>query len=112
MEVLTALDAFSALSNETRLWVLRLLVQADSQGMSAGEIADHLGARQNTMSSHLKSLQQSGLIRSRRDGRSVIYSADYDTIQQLILFLMLDCCAGNPAVCRPIADSLTPAAVN
>ncbi len=106
MEVITALEAFGALSNETRLWVFRLLVQAGPQGMSAGDIADHLSARQNTMSSHLKLLQQSGLIQSRRDGRSVIYSAHYDTVRQLIVFLMQDCCAGNQAVCRPIADSL------
>ena len=55
-------------------------------------------------------LQQSGLIQSRRDGRSVIYSADYDTVRQLIVFLMQDCCAGNQAVCRPIAESLAQSA--
>ena len=106
MEVLTALDAFSALSNETRLWVFRLLVQAGPEGMSAGEIADNLSARQNTMSSHLRLLHQSGLINSRRDGRSVIYSADYETVRKLIVFLMNDCCAGNKAVCQPVAESL------
>jgi len=106
MEVITALDAFSALSNETRLWVFRLLVQAGPEGLSAGDIADHLSARQNTMSSHLKLLHQSGLINSRRDGRSVIYSADYDSVRQLIVFLMDDCCAGNRAVCQPVAESL------
>lgn len=109
MEVITALDAFSALSNETRLWVFRLLVQAGPEGLSAGDIADHLSARQNTMSSHLKLLHQSGLINSRRDGRSVIYSADYNTVRQLIVFLMDDCCAGNRAVCQPVAESLAKA---
>ena len=106
MEVITALDAFSALSNETRLWVFRLLVQSGPEGLSAGDIADHLSVRQNTMSSHLKLLHQSGLINSRRDGRSVIYSPEYDTVRQLIVFLMDDCCAGNRAVCQPVAESL------
>ena len=109
MEVSIALEAFSALANETRLWVFRLLVQAGPEGLSAGEIADNLGARQNTMSSHLRLLHQSGLINSRRDGRSVIYSADYDTVRKLIVFLMEDCCAGNKAVCQPVAESLAQA---
>jgi len=87
MDVDNALEAFSALSHETRLWVFRLLVQAGPEGLSAGEIADRLSARQNTMSSHLKLLHQSGLIDSRRQGRSVIYSANDDTVRELIVFL-------------------------
>jgi ArsR family transcriptional regulator, arsenate/arsenite/antimonite-responsive transcriptional repressor len=109
MEITTALDVLTALSNETRLWAFRLVVQAGSEGLSAGDIADNLNARQNTMSSHLRLLQQSGLIRSRRDGRSVIYSVNYDTVRQLVVFLMLECCAGNMAVCQPVADSLLQA---
>jgi ArsR family transcriptional regulator, arsenate/arsenite/antimonite-responsive transcriptional repressor len=109
MEITTALDVLTALSNETRLWAFRLVVQAGSEGLSAGDIADNLNARQNTMSSHLRLLQQSGLIRSRRDGRSVIYSVNYDTVRQLVVFLMLECCAGNTAVCQPVADSLLQA---
>jgi DNA-binding transcriptional ArsR family regulator len=110
MDVINALEAFSALSHETRLWVFRLLVQAGPEGLSAGDIADHLSARQNTMSSHLKLLHQSGLIDSRREGRSVIYSADYDTMRELIVFLMYDCCAGEKAVCKPVAESLAQVA--
>lgn len=87
MDVDNALEAFSALSHETRLWVFRLLVQAGPEGLSAGEIADRLSARQNTMSSHLKLLHQSGLIDSRRQGRRVIYSANDDTVRELIVFL-------------------------
>ncbi len=87
MDVVNALEAFSALSHETRLWVFRLLVQAGPEGLSAGEIADRLSARQNTMSSHLKLLHQSGLIDSRRQGRRVIYSANDDTVRELIVFL-------------------------
>ena len=101
-----ALDAFSALSHETRLWVFRLLVQAGPAGLSAGDIAENLDARQNTMSSHLKQLHQAGLIESYREGRSVIYSANYVAVRELIVFLMEDCCAGHRAVCQPVAGSL------
>ncbi len=106
MDVETALEALSALSHETRLWVFRLLVQAGPAGLPAGQIAEGLGSRQNTMSSHLKILATAGLIKSQRDGRSIVYKADYDTVGELVLFLMEDCCAGNKAVCRPVAESL------
>lgn len=106
MDVELALEALSALSHETRLWVFRLLVQAGPEGLAAGEIAEALGSRQNTMSSHLKILAAAGLIESRRDGRSILYQASYDTVRELVLFLMEDCCAGNSAVCRPVAESL------
>ncbi len=106
MDVIDALKSLSALSNETRLWVFRLLVQAGPEGIAAGEIAERLSSRQNTMSSHLKLLSQAGLIKSRRQGRQVRYQADYDTIQSLVLFLMEDCCQGKAEVCRPVAESL------
>jgi len=106
MDVELALEALSALSHETRLWVFRLLVQAGPEGLPAGEIAEALGSRQNTMSSHLKTLATAELIDSQRDGRSIRYQANYDTVRQLVLFLMEDCCAGNKAVCRPVAESL------
>ena len=106
MDVDLALEALSALSHETRLWVFRLLVQAGPEGLPAGEIAEALGSRQNTMSSHLKTLATAELIDSQRDGRSIRYQANYDTVRQLVLFLMEDCCAGNNAVCRPVAESL------
>jgi DNA-binding transcriptional ArsR family regulator len=106
MDVEIALEALSALSHETRLWVFRLLVQAGPEGLPAGEIADALGSRQNTMSSHLKTLAAAELIDSRRDGRSILYTANYDTVRELVIFLMEDCCAGNNAVCRPVAESL------
>ena len=106
MELIQALDTLAALSNETRLWVFRLLVQAGPAGMTAGEIAENLSSRQNTMSSHLKLLSRARLIRSQREGRQVRYRADYDTIQGLVLFLMKDCCQGKAEVCRPLAESL------
>ena len=106
MDVELALEALSALSHETRLWAFRLLVQAGPQGLPAGEIAEALGSRQNTMSSHLKTLAMATLIDSERDGKRVVYKANYATVRELVLFLMQDCCAGNNAVCRPVAESL------
>ncbi len=106
MDVELALKVLSALSHETRLWVFRLLVQAGPQGLPAGEIAEALGSRQNTMSSHLKTLAMAALIDSERDGKRVVYKANYETVRELVLFLMQDCCAGNNAVCRPVAESL------
>lgn len=106
MDVELALESLSALSHETRLWVFRLLVQAGADGLAAGEIAEALGSRQNTMSSHLKILAQAGLIEDQRRGRRIVYRANYDTVRQLVLFLLQDCCAGNTAVCRPVAESL------
>jgi len=98
--------AFDALSQETRLDAVRLLIQAGPEGLPAGEIGDRLGVRQNTMSVNLKILAQSGLIAARRDGRTVRYAASYDTIQSLVLFLMKDCCGGRPELCRPVLDAL------
>ncbi len=106
MDVKEALQALSALSNETRLWVFRLLVQAGPEGMTAGDISENLSSRQNTMSSHLKMLSQAGLVKSNREGRHVRYRADFDSIQGLVLFLMEDCCQGKAEVCRPVAESL------
>ena len=106
MDVGLALETLSALSHETRLWAFRLLVQAGPQGLAAGEIAEALGSRQNTMSSHLKILAMAELIESQRDGRSIVYKANYDTVRGLVLFLLEDCCAGNNAICLPVAESL------
>ena len=105
MDVNIALEAFTALSQETRVWAFRILVQAGPAGLSAGDVADALGSRQNTMSSHLKQLNACGLIDSRRDGRQVIYSANYDTVKSMVIFLMEDCCAGNAGFCQPAAGS-------
>jgi DNA-binding transcriptional ArsR family regulator len=105
MDNTSALAAFEALSQETRLAVLRLLVPAGPAGLPAGAVAERLDARQNTMSSHLKVLHDAGLIDSRREGRSIIYTANYGTVRRLILFLMEDCCAGNAEVCGPLCDS-------
>jgi len=102
-----ALGAFSALSQPTRLDVFRLLVKAGDAGMLAGNIGDALGVRQNTMSSNLSILNQSGLIRNERQGRSIRYFADMDGMSSLLAFLMEDCCGGRAELCQPVIDEIT-----
>ena len=82
------------------------LVQAGPQGLSAGEIAERLGALQNTMSSHLHKLGRAGIIESRRDGRHIIYNANFESLSELIVYLMEDCCGGSAEVCAPVAASI------
>ncbi|SEK53035.1 ArsR/SmtB family transcription factor [Pacificibacter marinus] len=106
MDKNNALTAFSALSQETRLDVFRLLVKAGETGMSAGDIGDTLGVRQNTMSANLAILARSGLIRSKREGRSIRYLADMDGMRGLLAFLMEDCCGGQPELCQPVINEL------
>lgn len=107
MDKMATLEALAALGQETRLDAFRLLVQAGSQGMAAGDIATHLGVRQNTMSANLTVLSHAGLIRSRREGRSIRYFADMDGIKDLLGFLMENCCGGAPELCQPVIDKLT-----
>jgi DNA-binding transcriptional ArsR family regulator len=106
MDINTAVDALEALAHETRLSVFRLLVQAGADGLSAGAIAEHLEARQNTMSSHLAKLHRAGIVTSQRHGRHIIYRADFDSVGGLILYLMEDCCGGSAELCEPIAASI------
>ncbi|MDH3614483.1 MAG: metalloregulator ArsR/SmtB family transcription factor [Gammaproteobacteria bacterium] len=106
MDMYSAVGALEALAHETRLSVFRLLVQAGPAGLSAGEIAARLDARQNTMSSHLAKLQRAGIITSQRDGRHIIYRADFDAVGGLILYLMEDCCGRSAQLCDPIAASI------
>ncbi len=97
-----ALDAFSALAQETRLRIVRRLVIAGPEGLSAGAIAEAMdGASSSRMSFHLSHLEQAGLVISRRQGRSIIYSAALTTLAALVEFLMRDCCQGHPEVCKP-----------
>lgn len=103
MEDASAIEALSALAHPGRLAVFRLLVRAGPEGVSAGEIARAMDTPANTMSTQLAILARTGLIRSRRDSRSVIYSADYARITALLGFLMEDCCQGRPEICAPIA---------
>ncbi len=102
-----ALAAFAALSQETRLRVVQLLVQAGPRGMAAGAIGEALGgATTSRLSFHLTHLEHAGLIQSRREGRFIIYSAVYSALAQLVGFLMKDCCQGHPEICAPAVAAL------
>jgi DNA-binding transcriptional ArsR family regulator len=105
-----ALAALAAVSQETRLRIVRRLVRAGPKGVAAGTLAESFGVQPSNMSFHLKELERSGLISARREARSIIYSADYPTLSGLIRFLMEDCCGGRPEVCTPaLARCCAPA---
>lgn len=100
-----ALTSFAALSQETRLAIVRALVVAGHDGLAAGVIAERMGVSPTNVSFHLKELERSGLITQRRESRSIIYSASYDALADLVKFLMDDCCAGHPAIRENVEHS-------
>lgn len=103
LEEAQALDAFGALSQETRLRMVRALVQAGPDGMSAGAVGDAVGASSSGASFHLSHLERAGLVQSHRESRSIIYSANFAGLSGLVEFLMRDCCSGHPEICAPAA---------
>ena len=105
MESNLAVQRLSALAQESRLAVFRLLIKAGPEGLAAGEIARALAITPNTLSAQLNILAHAGLVASRRDGRSIIYAADFDGMSTLLLYLMEDCCQGRPEVCAPLAEA-------
>lgn len=92
MERNDAVDALGALAHATRLDIFRLLVRAGSAGAAAGEIATELDLPAATLSFHLAQLRHAGLVRYRRDGRSLIYAAEYAAMNALIAYLTENCC--------------------
>ncbi len=102
-----AITALGALAQGTRLDTFRLLVRHEPDGLPAGEVARQLVVPQNTMSSHLGALARSGLVRSERRSRSIIYRADLDRLRELTLFLVKDCCGGQVELCAPLIAELT-----
>jgi ArsR family transcriptional regulator len=106
MDESQALTAFAALSQETRLRIVRLLVKAGPEGLAAGAIGDALGgATTSRLSFHLTHLEHAGLVRSKRDGRFIIYSVVFAELAGLIEFLMRDCCQDHPEICQPAIDA-------
>jgi ArsR family transcriptional regulator len=101
MEKTDAVAALAALAQDNRLDVFRLLVQAGPEGMAAGQIAEKLGLAPNTLTFHFDRLRFAGLVTVRRDGRSMIYAARYETMNGLIGFLTENCCQGVPEACAP-----------
>jgi DNA-binding transcriptional ArsR family regulator len=107
MESTKAVQKLSALAQDARLAVFRLLVKAGPDGMAAGDIARKLKTAPNTLSAQLLLLSNAGLIRARRDGRSIIYAADFDAMSALLVFLTEDCCGGRPEICAPLVSVAT-----
>jgi ArsR family transcriptional regulator, arsenate/arsenite/antimonite-responsive transcriptional repressor len=102
MEVKSAVIALTALAQESRLRVFRLLVPLGTDGLPAGKIADKLNIPATTLTFHLKELSHAGLIESKREGRSIIYSLRVRGMRELLTYLSEDCCHGQPELC---ADS-------
>jgi ArsR family transcriptional regulator len=96
-----AVRSLAALAQGSRLDVFRLLVQAGPEGLAAGEIAERLDLPASTLSFHVKTLAQAGLIESLQQGRFVYYSANFDAMEALIAFLGEDCCGGRSCASSP-----------
>lgn len=95
MQTKETIAALAALAQESRLAVFRLLVQAGSKGLAASKIAEHISVTPSALSFHLKELSHAELVTSRHEGRFVIYSANFETMNALIGFLTENCCGGN-----------------
>ena len=94
-----AIAALAALAQETRLDIFRLLVEAGAEGMPAGLIGEKLGLPSATLSFHLNQLKHANLVKFRRESRSLIYSAEYAVMNDLLGYLTENCCQGDAATC-------------
>ena len=103
MEKSNAVAALAALAQDSRLDVYRLLVQAGPEGLAAGQVAEKLELAPNTLTFHFDRLRTAGLVTVRREGRSMIYAAHYDTMNALLGYLTDNCCRGAPDTCAPTA---------
>jgi ArsR family transcriptional regulator, arsenate/arsenite/antimonite-responsive transcriptional repressor len=101
MEKTDAVAALAALAQDNRLDVFRLLVEAGPEGMPAGEIASTLKLAPNTLTFHFDRLRMAGLVTVRRDGRSMIYAARFETMNALLSYLTENCCRGRADQCVP-----------
>src|SRR5271169_1384256 len=101
MKKTDAVAALAALAQDNRLDVFRLLVEAGPEGMSAGSVASALKLAPNTLTFHFDRLRDAGLVTVRRDGRSMIYTAHFDTMNALLAYLTENCCQGAPEACLP-----------
>ena len=108
MESEDAILALAALAQSTRLDVFRLLAKNEPEGLAAGDVAKVLAVPQNTMSSHLAILARAGLVSAQRFSRSIVYRADLARFQDVVLFMLRDCCYGRPEICAPLIANLTP----
>jgi ArsR family transcriptional regulator, arsenate/arsenite/antimonite-responsive transcriptional repressor len=107
MEKSNAVAALAALAQDNRLDVYRLLVQAGPDGLPAGQVAAALGLPPNTLTFHFDRLRAAALVSVRREGRSMIYAAQYDTMNALLGYLTDNCCKGASDTCAPTARKPT-----
>jgi ArsR family transcriptional regulator len=105
MKSKAAIEALSALAQETRLAIFRLLVRQGPDGLPAGAIGERLDIPAPTLSFHLAQLSRAGLVAARREGRSILYAADYRGMNGLLTYLTEDCCQGRPELCVGAACS-------
>jgi DNA-binding transcriptional ArsR family regulator len=108
MKKATVIAALGALAQETRLDIFRLLVEKGPEGLPAGELGERLNQPSPTMSFHLSQLRFAGLVESRREGRSIIYSANFKMMTNLLGYLTENCCGGRPELCAPSCGSKEP----
>lgn len=99
-----AVIQFGALAQESRFEIFRLLMVNGETGLFAGDISEQLGITANTLSFHLKGLQQAGLIKSERQGRYISYSLNVSGYKSLLKYMTEDCCTGNTSLCAKGAD--------
>ena len=109
MNQVHAMECFAALAQESRLAVVRLLIQEAPTGLPVGEISRRLEILPSTLSSHLGVLRRAQLLKSTRHQREIHYSADLDGMSDLIRFLLEDCCNGSMEQCEPVLSSLMKA---
>ena len=102
-----ALEAFGALSQETRLDIFRCLIREYPDPMAAGDLAKDLDVPPSTLSTHLGILSRAGLVKAERQGRTILYAADTEGARALLTFLIKDCCRGRPEICKPLLDAAT-----
>ena len=112
MDISDALAGLSALAHDGRLSIFRLLVKAAPDGLAAGDIAQRLETQPSTMSAQLLVLSNAGLVHARREGRSIIYAADFGRMGALLEFLTRDCCGGRPEICSPLITNIRAATEN
>ena len=106
MELGKAVTAFAALGHETRLGILRLLVQEGPSGLPAGAVGERLEVVASTLSFHLKELERAGLLTSWRRQRQIFYAADFEGLRRLLTFLTEDCCGGRPEICSGLMQAV------
>jgi ArsR family transcriptional regulator len=108
MNTNSAVTLLSSIAQEARLEIFRLLVQAGSQGLAAGAIAEKLAIPASTLSFHLKGLAHAGMVLPKPQSRYIYYTANYQAMNDLLNYLTLNCCAGQQECCKPDCDTETP----